>query len=235
MFRCLAARVAWWLGLALACVVNAAYANAPLYGTYCTSCHGAITPTNTDTCTGCHYHATHPAAIAGGAADVTKFNFAATTDKSTYTVGDTITVSLSGGNKLESTWVRLRLYDANGTMLSDCNRFSAGGCTFATKLTARAQSGMTQLRVGWYGNTISEKPNAVYAPAAGGETRTSTQANHIEEVIATNSFVVNEPAPAPAPAPTPAGTTDDSAGGGGSLDVFVLLAALFGAGRARRR
>ncbi len=228
MYRCFLARAAWLLGVALALAVNTASALESFYDSDCTAsgCHNAVTATNTRTCTGCHYHASHP--TVNGIVDVTSFNLKVTTDKTSYTVGDTITVSVSGGNKSNDSWFRLRLYDAKDTILASCNRSTVGGCSLSTKLTARAQSGMSSLKVGWFGNTSREKMNAVYASGSGGTTNVGAPSGHVEEVLTTNTFIVSDAAPAPA-------ASSSSSGGGGSIDVFVLLAALFGAGRSRRR
>lgn len=220
MFRRILAVAPWCLGLTLACIANVATANSAYYDSDCASCHGAA-PANPRTCTGCHYHATHPAS-GTGVVDVTQFNLVATTDKTSYTTGENITVTLSGGNKSEESWVRLRLYAVNGTPLNTtCTQ-----CSFTSTLTTRAVAGMTRLRVGWYGNKFREHVNAVYANNSGGTTIDSTtQANHTEEIVPTNLFTVTDAPP----------SGDTGGGGGGSFDVFVLLAALFGAGRARRR
>jgi hypothetical protein len=240
MFRCLAAKAAWWLGLVLACFVNAANATQTLYDNNCTGsgCHKVGTSMTDRTCTGCHYHAAHP--NGNFTVDVTQFNLAATVDKSTYQVGDTITVTVSGGNRPDGGWVRAKLYDANGTALNSCDPASnftdpsgPATCVLPITLTTRAQSGMSQLRVGVFVNKYEKTNGAtpVFAQTQGGQTIDSTSpANHAEERVTTNSFTVTEPAPAPAPAGNTA-----SASGGGSFDAFVLLAALFGAGRARRR
>lgn len=225
MFRRVLAIAPWCLGLTFACIANVATANSAYYDSDCASCHGAA-PASPRTCTGCHYHATHPAS-GTGVVDVTQFNLVATTDKTSYTTGETITVRLTGGNKSEESWTRLRLYAVNGTAL---NTTCTPRCSFTYALTTRAVAGMTRLRVGWYGNESREHANAVYASNSGGTTIDSTtQSNHTEEIVPTNLFTVTDAAPT--------GNTGGATGGGGggSFDVFVLLAALFGAGRARRR
>ncbi len=229
MFRCGLAKAAWFLGFVLAGMVTVATASQSYYDTECSSCHGAA-PANPRTCTGCHYHATHPATNSG--VDVTQFNLTATVNPTTYKVGDTISVTVAGGNNATASWMRLRLLDANGTQLNACDHTTVGGCGIGKTLTTRAVAGMTQLKVAWYGNKAHEHANAVYARDKGGQTVDSTSMsspNHTEETILTNTFSVTDTAPAGG------GSAAAGGGGGGSLDLFGLLVALFGAGRARRR
>ena len=72
----------------------------------CSDCHGSNA-----SCAGCHAHGVHPDR------DKNSINVTATTDKATYTVGETVIVSITGSYR--SGWVRTKLWD------KDC---SAVGC-----------------------------------------------------------------------------------------------------------
>jgi hypothetical protein len=211
---------------------------ASAYDTYYTStdadkncsssgCHN----TSPQTCNGCHGHGTH------GTSAKNSMNLAATTDKTSYTVGDDISVTLTGGYNLGG-WVRVNVYSSNGTLLvsnsTDCPHNAASyasTCGFPVTLKARAVAGMTNLYVGWMGHgydTPGASAGAAITTTIGVGKRTvavtgSTQ--HVEEVVLTNTFSVAEATPAPAPA---------SSSGGGSFD-WLLLSGLMGMFFLRRK
>jgi hypothetical protein len=114
--------------LFLACVTFAvlAFAYAPeasafsgLYGDNCAGCHGATT-----TCAGCHAHGTHPNN------NKNSMNVSATTDQATYSAGETVTVSVTGGYR--GGWVRAKLWDKDcssvGCLTNDAVAVASNTC-----------------------------------------------------------------------------------------------------------
>jgi len=162
-------------------------------------------------------------------------NLAATTDKTSYVVGDDISVTLTGGYKPAgwvAGWVRVNVYASNGTLLvsnsPECphNATSyAATCDLPVTLKARAVAGMTNLYVGWMGHendTSGASTGAAITTAIGVGKRAAAQLQHIEEVVLTSTFSVAEAAPA------------SSSGGGGSFD-WLLLSGLMGMSFLRRK
>jgi len=179
------------------------------------------------TCNGCHGHGTHK--------DFNKnsINLLATTDKSSYVVGDDISVTLKGGY-IDGGWVRVNVYDSSGTPLvsnsTECPHNAASyasTCDLPVTLKTRAVAGMTSLYVGWMGNeydTAGAKNGDAIASGIGVGKRATSTARHIEEVVLTNTFTVADSTPAPAPAKS----------GGGSFD-WLLLSGLMGMSFLRRK
>ncbi|WP_242343505.1 choice-of-anchor D domain-containing protein [Anaeromyxobacter terrae] len=105
-------------------------------GKSCADCHGA-----TSTCNGCHAHGTH------GTNAKDSINIVATTDKSTYAPGETVTVTVNGGYR--NGWLRVALFDQSGTRLA-----TASNAQYPVALTAPAPTtgGTVSWRAAWYGN-----------------------------------------------------------------------------------
>lgn len=137
---------------------------APPSTTACTACHtAAVAPLNT--CNGCHAHGTH------GTSAKSSINLAASTDKTTYAPGETVTVTVTGG--YQSGWVRVNLYDQGMTQLarSSCTPGGLGGCNTSVfpvvlTTTAPATPGTYDWRAAWYGN-VHEAATGVTSPACG--------------------------------------------------------------------
>lgn len=150
----------------------------------CSGCHGA-TPT---TCNGCHQHGAHGSL--NGA-----INVKGATSKTTYAPGETITVTITGGFK--SGWIRAILYDQNMTELARSTgpTGTGGGAGYPVTLTAPAPStpGTYTWNVSWYGNYVYN-PGPFQTTCSGAITtncwRPSSNPNHGEEIVATNSFTV---------------------------------------------
>lgn len=186
-------------------------------------CHSNSPPT----CNGCHAHGTR-GTIQSGA-----MNLVATTGKSSYAPGDDILVTLSGGSSQVGSstgWVRVNVYDSNGTPLvnnsTECihNATSyASTCSLPVTLKTRAVAGMTNLYVGWMGNEYD--PNGVVGASISPSTisvgkRAASQARHVEEIVLSNTFTVAEAA--------------KKSSGGGVLD-WALLSGLIGLRFLRRK
>jgi hypothetical protein len=132
----------------------------------CTMCH--TSPDPGITCDGCHFHG--PANLAGA------------TDKTSYTPGETVSVTISGGdNKGQGGWVRFLLYDENGNQIASSSAGQTGGANtgYDHTFTAPAPNtpGTYQWEVAWFGN-MYDKNN-------------TTPWTHGEERAATNSFDVS--------------------------------------------
>ncbi|MBI3775857.1 MAG: hypothetical protein HY273_09950, partial [Gammaproteobacteria bacterium] len=170
-------------------------------------------------------------------------NLAVKTDKSSYVVGDSIKVTLSGGMQPLSTgWVGIRVYDKNGTEVSKrirdthCTRIPGDSTTpcdlLPLDLFITAQAGWTELYVAWAGNATDDTVNnavkgaAVTAPISAGNRVLKDKigndiAGHVEEILKV-SFAVTDAAPS------------SGGGGGGSLDL-ALLSGFFGLSFLRRK
>ena len=159
----------------------------------CSGCHGA-----TATCNGCHQHGAHSSL--NGA-----INIAGATDKSTYAPGDTVSVTINGGFK--SGWIRAILYDQSMKELARSTGPTGmgGGAGYPVVLTAPAPTtpGTYTWNVSWYGNYMYN-PGPFQTTCSGTVTtncwKPSTNPNHGEEIVATNSFTVASSTPPPAPA-----------------------------------
>lgn len=182
----------------------------------CTNCHSSTVTT----CNGCHAHGTH-ADSSKSAIDVV-----ATTNKTTYQPGETVTVTVNGGYR--NGWVRVNLYDSGMTQLarSSCPG-GTGGCTTAVlpaTLTANAPTtpGTYTWRASWYGNAYDV---GVTSPACGNPAvppcfrvdpnNAATGAVHGEEIVAVTQFTVASPA-APTIAVSPASLAFGNVAVGGS-------------------
>jgi hypothetical protein len=171
-----------------------AYASSNYYTSQgCTGCHGT-----TATCNGCHQHGAH--ASLNGAINIT-----GKTDKTTYAPGDTVSVTINGGFK--SGWIRAILYDQSMKELgrSTGPTSMGGGAGYPVILTAPAPTtpGTYTWNVSWYGNYVYN-PGAFQTTCSGTVTtncwKPSSNPNHGEEIVATNSFTVASSTPPPAPA-----------------------------------
>ena len=156
----------------------------------CQACHGS-----TSTCNGCHSHGTHSSS---GKTDV---NITGTTSKTTYAPGETVSVTINGGYK--TGWVRAILYDqtmkqvaiSKGTIASGASAPS-NGPAFPITLSAPAPAtaGTYKWNVSWYGNK-NDASGAYFQTACSSTVTTncwkaSTNSNHGEAIVATNSFTV---------------------------------------------
>lgn len=167
----------------------AAHGQSSYYTTYCAPCHSSATTAST--CAGCHAHGTHSSS---SKSDV---NLKATTDKTNYAPGETVSVTITGGYR--SGWVRAILYDQNGTEVkrSTGPTGMGGGTSFPIVLTALASAaaGTYTSKAAWYGNeydlgdrggTTFFGPNWMPEP---------NNPNHGREIVSTNSFTVTAAAP----------------------------------------
>ena len=122
----------------------------------CAGCHGAPTVA---TCNGCHHHGNS--------------SLKAATNKASYTPGETVTATLSGGTR--TGWIRATLYDQNNTQLAVSSGNASGmgsSTTFPAALTAPAPTtaGTYTWKMGYYGNNDG--------------------AGHSEVIVNANSFTV---------------------------------------------
>ena len=169
-----------------------AFAYSSYYTNNCQGCHGSVS-----TCAGCHAHGTHPNSSKSG------LNLAAATDKTTYQPGETVSVTFNGGYR--SGWVRAILYDQDmkelarsaGSVASGADAPS-GASSLPVTLQAPAPTtpGTYKYSAAWYGNKYD------LAEAGGGTTFFGPRwlpdpgnADHGQEIVATNSFTVADVAP----------------------------------------
>ena len=168
----------------------------------CQACHGS-----TSTCNGCHSHGTHSSS---GKTDV---NIKGATNKTSYAAGETVSVTITGGYK--TGWVRAILYDqtmkqvaiSKGTIASGSSAPS-NGPAFPVTLSAPAPTvaGTYTWNVSWYGNKY-DATGAYFQPNCSSTVTTncwkaSTNANHGEAIVATNSFTVTASTTCTRSAPT---------------------------------
>jgi hypothetical protein len=217
---------------------SASFANYGYYEAQCASCHSIAPYLSPTTCNGCHAHGTHasssPTALAAR-------NLVATVDKSSYVVGDTIKVTLSGGFKTQTDgWVGVRIYDKNGIEVSarkrdyHCTRTPGDAttpCDLAAEVSVTAQEGWTELYVAWAGSEEEYQyitpVTAVTSPISPGsralmDKNGNAVSRHVEEIVKVTVAVTAAPAPAA------------SGGGGGSFD-WLLLSGLMGMFFVRRK
>jgi hypothetical protein len=192
----------------------------------CTACHS---PT-VSTCNGCHAHGTH------GSSSKISINLVASTDKATYTPGETVTVTVTGG--YQSGWVRVNLYDQDMVQLarSSCPG-GLGGCTTSVlpatlTATAPATPGTYTWRAAWYGN-VHEAASGFTSPACGATVtppcsrqdpnNAGAGAVHGEEIVAVSQFTVAAVATGPtiAVAPTTLAFGDVAVGASGSQTFTI--------------
>ncbi|PWB46008.1 MAG: hypothetical protein C3F12_08045 [Candidatus Methylomirabilota bacterium] len=163
----------------------------------CFACHSAPTPA---TCQGCHSHGTHSSTA------MTGMNVAGATNKTSYAPGEQVSVTITGGHIPSGTatggWIRAILYDQTMKELvrSSGPTQGIGKCCgntgYPITLTAPAPTtpGTYTWNVAWYGNkfdkTDAQSGTTVFGPRW---TPDSTNPNHGQEIVATNSFTVSAP------------------------------------------
>ena len=162
----------------------------------CAPCHdAAAVGSAATTCNGCHAHGTHPSSAKSSV------NVAGATDATSYSPGQTVTVTITGGYR--TGWIRAALFDQNGAQLalSTGPNGMGGGAGYPITLTAPAPTatGSYTWSVGWYGNQYDAAGAAFGARWA----PDPNNADHGWELISTNAFTVTAPtAPAIALAPS---------------------------------
>jgi len=129
----------------------------------CSGCHAAPVAT---TCKGCHHHGASP--LAGA------------TNKTTYSPGETVTVTITAGSR--TGWFRAILRDQNGAQLAVSSGNESGmgqSTTSPATLSAPAPTtpGTYTWKAAWFGNTAN------------------TGSTHGEVSVNTNSFTVSAPVP----------------------------------------
>ncbi|MRR33405.1 hypothetical protein EG829_01735 [bacterium] len=127
----------------------------------CASCHASPVTTS---CNGCHYH---------GAVSVK-----GVTNKTSYAPGETVSVTISGGER--NGWVRAILYNQSNVQLAISTGNASGmgqSTTLPTVLSAPAPTtpGTYTWKAAWFGNT------------------TNTGSTHGQVTVNTNSFTVTAP------------------------------------------
>ena len=163
------------------------------------SCAGCHAPPVVVSCAGCHAHGVHSNTAQND------INLAGATDKTTYSPGEQVNVTIRGGYR--PGWVRAILYNQNMDELSRSTgpTGEGGGPALPVTLSAPAPTtpGSYTWNVAWYGNQYD------LAQAGGttffGPRWTPDPGNpeHGQEIVATNSFTVAPPAaPAIALVPT---------------------------------
>ncbi len=186
IFVCAFAFVTWMSGTPTADARSTYYTDQG-----CQSCHGS-----NSTCNGCHSHGTHSSS---GKTDV---NIKGATSKTTYAPGEMVSVTITGGYK--TGWVRAILYDqtmkqvaiSKGTIASGASAPSGGpGFPITLSAPAPATAGTYTWNVSWYGNKY-DATGAYFQTACSSTVTTncwkaSTNANHGEAIVATNSFTVS--------------------------------------------
>lgn len=158
-------------------LLSPAFGNSGYFDTTCAGCHSGMAPT----CNGCHSHGV----IA--APGLPEINLRAITDKESYGAGETINVTINGGN--QAGWVRVTLYDekleALAQSLGPLGIGGGAGYPIVLSGPAPGKSGAYRWTVGWYGsrgdgdNVIA--PRWVPDPENLG---------HGEELVSTNQFFV---------------------------------------------
>ncbi len=165
--------------LLMLCMASSAHAYPSFFDSSCAGCHSD----DTVTCAGCHFHGAH------SNKDASNINVTGTTDKSSYSPGETVQVTVDGG--WQSGWVRAILYDENGseTARSSGPGGSGSGDSFPIVLSAPAPAapGSYQWSVSWYGNQY-DKGGAIF----GSWFADTSNPGHGEEIVATNSFEVSQ-------------------------------------------
>jgi uncharacterized membrane protein len=155
--------------------------------------------TSTSTCNGCHSHGTHSSS---SKSDV---NVAGTLGKTSFAAGETVSVTVTGGYR--NGWVRVVLFDQNGTELarSSCPG-GMGGCStsvYPVTLTAPAPTtaGTYTWSVAWYGNkfdaggaSFGSGTSTTIRP--GSFTPDPNNPNHGHQTVALQAFTVTAPASA---------------------------------------
>jgi MYXO-CTERM domain-containing protein len=137
-------------------------------------------------------------------------NLSATTDKATYSPGETVTVTFTGGYR--EGWIRAYLYDNVGAPVDNSTGTNGmgGGAAFPIILTgtAPATAGTYTFTAAWYGNRYDLSDEGGTTTFGPNWTPDPGNANHGQEKIATNSFTVT--AGADTTAPTVSSTLPDN-------------------------
>ena len=118
----------------------------------CIDCHSAPTVA---TCNGCHHHG--------------NVNLSASANKTSFTPGETVTVTLTGGSR--SGWIGARLHDQTGAEIarSTGNQSGMGGSTtFPAVLSAPAPmtAGTYTWKMAYFGNQNGTGTGDIHAEAA---------------------------------------------------------------------
>jgi hypothetical protein len=171
--------------LAFAVTPHPAAATSTLYANNCASCHSATVTT----CNGCHAHGTHATSSKSG------INITGTTGKTSYTPGESVTVTMTGGYR--TGWIRAYLYDQNMVQLaiSTGPTGEGGGAAYPITFTAPAPAvaGNYTWSVAWYGNAY-DTGGATFGSRWVPENASTGNAGHGREIVFTNSFDVVAPA-----------------------------------------
>jgi predicted CxxxxCH...CXXCH cytochrome family protein len=158
-----------------------ALASPGMFEQTCIACH----PTSVAgvTCAGCHAHGVH------GTAARSDINFKGTTNKTSYAAGETVTVTLDGGD--QAGWLRTLLLDQKGVELGRTTgpNTMGGGPALPVTLSgpAPAATGMYTWQVRWFGNRY-DSGAATFGRA--GEWIDDWEPNHGSQVASTNPFFV---------------------------------------------
>ncbi len=136
----------------------------------CVDCHAAPTVAS---CNGCHYHGNR--------------SLKATTSKTVYAPGETVSVTLTSGST-RSGWIKANLYNQSNTLVATSSGTASGmggATTFPATLTAAAPTapGTYTWKMAYYGNNNGTGSGDVHSEAA----------------VSTNSFTVAAPADTAAP------------------------------------
>ncbi|HEU4382595.1 MAG TPA: choice-of-anchor D domain-containing protein [Anaeromyxobacteraceae bacterium] len=183
-----------------------AYAISSYYTNNCAGCHGS----SVNTCNGCHAHGTH------GDSSKSSINLSAVTDKTSYSPGEAMTVTVTGGYR--NGWVRVILLDQNMAQIgiASCPG-GEGGCTTSVfpitfprpgaTLTAPTTPGTYTFAAAWYGNgfdaggasfgsgTSATLRPGFFTPDSGNSVPVEgVDTPHGWQTVATNSFTVTAPA-----------------------------------------
>ncbi len=185
----IAAALAAFLFLAHA---GPAGATSSLFTSDCSGCHSV------STCAGCHAHGVHSSSAKSD------LNLSASTDKTSYQPGESMSVTINGGYR--SGWVRAILYSgdpaAGGVEITRSTGPSGigGGSSFPITLTAAAPAaaGSYTYYASWYGNQY-DKTGAFF----GTKWRPDpNNPDHGEEFVALSFTVAGSTPPPTAPSIT---------------------------------
>ncbi|HEY5765633.1 MAG TPA: hypothetical protein VIS30_06350, partial [Candidatus Deferrimicrobiaceae bacterium] len=163
------------------------HAESGFFNPNCGGCHTGVS----STCNGCHAHGVHSN---NSKSDI---NLRATTNKTSYLAGESVTVTINGGYR--NGWVRAILYNEKGIEVgrSTGPNSMGGGSSFPIQLTgtAPATAGTYTFKASWYGNRYDMSQRGGTTVFGPNWTPDPTNANHGEEIVSTNSFTVSTPAP----------------------------------------
>lgn len=180
-------RATFFLTLSLALVAfqlsgTESRAESGFFTTNCAGCHSSVS----STCAGCHAHGTH------SSSSKSDINLAGKTNKLTYSPGEAISVTISGGYR--SGWVRAILYDQNMVELARSTGPSGtgGGAGLPVTLSGSAPTapGTYSWKVAWYGNSYDLSQVGGKTVFGSSWTPDPNNANHGREIVSTNTFTV---------------------------------------------